>query len=394
MRLAGGRQSFGAATRMGPTREVVAMWMRFLAIISLMMLTVSAAAQQENGDEVVLGSMGADRFVAGGTITVREPVMGDLIAAGGNLSVNTDVGGDLVVAGGDVQLAGVVSQSLYAAGGKVFLDADIARNARVAGGSVSLGTSGQIRGNASLAGGDITVRGPIGGYLQAGGGRLYLDGPIGGDVELAGDRIELGPHARIEGRLKYQSEKDILQASGAEVRGGIERVKDIESTRGELGRFGARRGVGIAWSLGLVVAAGLLAGVWPAQAVRIREFLQQRFAWSVIVGFVTLVCTPVAVILLLVTVIGMPLALTALAGYAVLLLAGYVASGVGVGHFALHRWKDDRVDSTAWRIGAAALGMLLIVVLGRLPWFGWLIVFVALLFGMGALLMQLQRRPA
>lgn len=370
------------------------MLIRILAIISLILSAASAAAQQGNDDEVVLRSMGPDRFVAGGTVSVREPVGGDLIAASGNLSVSTDVGGDLVVAGGDIQLAGVVSQNLYAAGGKIFIDSNIARNARVAGGSVSLGTSGQIKGNASLAGGEITVRGPIGGYLQAGGGSLYLDGPIGGDVELAGDRIELGPHARIEGHLKYQSGEDIRQAPGAEVRGGIERVKGTASTLGEHGRFGARRSVGIAWSLGLVVAAALLAGALPAQGVRIGDFLQQRFGWSVLVGFIALVCTPVAVILLLVTVIGIPLALTALAAYGFLLLAGYVASGVGVGHFALNRWKDERASSTAWRIGAAALGMLLIVVLGRLPWLGSLIVLVALLFGMGALLMQLRRRPA
>lgn len=369
------------------------MWMRGIAIIVLMLLAASSAARQGNDDQVVARSMGPDRFVAGGTVSVRETVVGDLIAAGGNLSVSADVGGDLVIAGGDIQLAGQVSQTLYAAGGKISVDSNVVRNARVAGGSVSLGASGQIQGNASLAGGDITVRGPIGGYLQAGGGHLYLDGPIGGDVELVGDRIELGPNARIEGHLKYQSKKDIRQAAGAEVRGGIERVTGITAPYGDLRRFRSDGMAGVAWSLGLVVAAALLAGVWPTLADRMGTFLQQRFAWSVLVGFIALVCTPVAVILLLVTVIGIPLALAALAGYGLILLAGYVASGVGVGSLALHRWKDERAASTVWRVGAAGLGMLLIVVLGRLPWLGWLIVLAALLFGMGALLMQIRRHP-
>jgi len=353
-----------------------------------MLLAVSAAAVQESNEQVIPRSMGVDRFVAGDTVSVSEAVVGDLIAAGGDISVNTAVGGDLVVAGGDLNLAGTVAQSLYAAGGRIVIEADVARNARVAGGSVSLGPTGRIAGNASLAGGEITVRGPIEGYLQAGGGRLYLDGPIGGDVELTGDRIELGPNARIEGRLTYDSKKDISEASGAVVRGGIERVPGIASAEGSSGGFG------VTWSLGLVIAAALLAGVWPVLADRIGGFLRQRFAWSVLVGFIALVCAPVLVILLLVTVIGIPLALAALAGYGLLLLVGYVASGVGVGNFALHRWQDERATSAVWRVGAAAVGMLFVVLLGRLPWLGWLMVLVAMLFGMGALLMQLRRRLA
>lgn len=364
------------------------MWMRIVATIGLMLLAVSSSTAQESSDTVVQRSMGVDHFIAGDTVSVSEAIVGDLIAASGDLSVNTSVGGDLVVAGGDLNLEGTVAQSLYAAGGKIVIGAEVGRNARVAGGSVSLDPTGRIAGNATLAGGEITVRGPIEGYLQAGGGRLYIDGPIGGDVELTGDRIELGPNARIEGHLKYDSKKDLGEASGAVVRGGIERVTGPASSQPSGGR------AGIIWSLGLVIAAALLAGVWPALADRVGGFLQQRFAWSVLVGFIALVCIPVAVILLLVTVIGIPLALAALAGYGLLLLGGYVASGVGVGNVALHRWKDERASANAWRVGAAAVGMLVIVLLGRLPWLGWLIVLVAMLFGMGALLMQLRRRPA
>jgi cytoskeletal protein CcmA (bactofilin family) len=370
------------------------MWMKTVATIGLMLLAINVAAQQEQGDEVVQHSMGADLFVAGDSVSVSEAVTGDLIAAGGDLSVSSSVGGDLVIAGGNINLTGPVSEGLYAAGGSIAVDADIARNARVAGGSVSLGPGSHVAGNATLAGGRITVRGPIDGYLQAGGGRIYLDGRVGGDVELAGDRIELGPNARIEGRLRYDSRQDIQQAAGAEVQGGIERVKGIASAHGDFDRPDGRGHLGIVWSLGLVLAAALLAGVWPTFADRIGSVLPQRFAWSVLVGFIALVCTPVLVILLLVTVIGIPLALTALAAYGLLLLAGYITSGVGVGTFALHRWKDERATSTAWRVGAAALGMLLVVVVGRLPWLGWLVVLVALLFGMGALLMQLRRSPA
>jgi hypothetical protein len=353
--------------------------------------TTSTAASAD--EQEVRHSMGADRFAAGGRVSVDESVTGDLIAAGGDVTLNAEVGGDLVVAGGSVRLTGSGSQGLYAAGGSVDINARITRNARVAGGSVSLGPIGQIAGNATFAGGEVVVRGGIGGYLQAGGGRVYLDGPVGGDVEVAGESIELGPNARIEGRLRYTSQNEVIRAAGAEVKGGIERLAGEDAARSRFSRF-TGGGLGLAWSLGLMVAAALFAGVLPGLASWLGDTLQQRFGWSLLAGFIALVCIPVATLILLVTLIGAPLAIAAIAAYLALLLTGYVASGVGAGSLALRRWRPERAASTAWRVGAAAVGMFVIVLLGKLPWLGGLVGLAALLLGIGALLMQLRRQPA
>lgn len=356
-------------------------------------LAATASTAASEAEQEVRHAIGTDRFAAGGRVSVNDSVTGDLIAAGGEVTLNAEVGGDLVVAGGNVRLAGSGSQGLYAAGGSIDIDARIARNARAAGGSVSLGSAGQIAGNATFAGGEVVVRGGVGGYLQAGGGRVYLDGPVGGDVEVAAESIELGPNARIEGRLRYTSQNEISRADGAEVKGGIERLASDEAARAKFSRF-AGGGLGVTWSLGLVVAAALLAGVLPGLASRLGDTLRQRFGWSLLAGFIALVGIPVVALILLATLIGAPLAVAAIAGYLALLLTGYVASGVGAGNLALRRWRPERAASTAWRIGAAAVGMFVIVLLGQLPWLGGVVGIVALLLGMGALLMQLRHQPA
>jgi cytoskeletal protein CcmA (bactofilin family) len=355
-------------------------------------LAATASKAASEAEQEVRHAIGTDRFAAGGRVSVNESVTGDLIAAGGELTLNAEVGGDLVVAGGNIRLAGSGSQGLYAAGGRIDIDARIARNARAAGGSISLGSAGQIAGNATFAGGEVVVRGGIGGYLQAGGGRVYLDGLVGGDVEVAGGSIELGPNARIEGRLRYTSQNEISRADGAEVKGGIERLASDEAARARFSRFGG--GLGVTWSLGLLVAAALFAGMLPGLASQLGDTLRQRFGWSLLTGFIALVGIPVVALILLVTLIGAPLAVAAMAGYLALLLTGYVASGVGAGNLALRRWRPERAASTAWRIGAAAVGMFVIVLLGQLPWLGGLVGIVALLLGMGALLMQLRHQPA
>ncbi len=71
-----------------------------------------------------------------------------------------------------------------------------------------------------------------------------------------------------------------------------------------------------------------------------------------------------------------------------LLLLGYVASGVSLGTLAL---GPERGSRTAWRIAAAVAGMLAVSLAARIPYAGWMILLAALLLGLGALLTQLRR---
>ena len=106
-------------------------------------------------------------------------------------------------------------------------------------------------------------------------------------------------------------------------------------------------------------------------------------------GFIELVCIPVAALIFFITLIGAPLGLLALLLYFVLLLLGYVATSVALGDWALQRWKTEAAARTAWRIGAAVLAVLVLALLGSVPWLGGLVAFVALLAGIGAIVLQL-----
>jgi hypothetical protein len=118
-----------------------------------------------------------------------------------------------------------------------------------------------------------------------------------------------------------------------------------------------------------------------------------RWAWSILIGFIGIVCIPVAVVILLVTVVGIPLAMALLAAYFLLLLFGYASSGVAAGGLALRRLAPQR-SSLGWRVLAAAVCMALIILAGRIPILGGIVVLVALLTGVGALLLQLRGAAA
>ena len=361
--------------------------MRMSVIATLSAAFLASAGFADDRSEHRSLERGADRFVSGGSAYVDQPVKGDLIAAGGQLRVAGPVGGDLVLAGGSLRLEGTVDQDAYVAGGQIDVDGTVARNARIAGGSIALGPKARIGGNASLAGGRVETRGSIGGYLQVGAGSVLIDGPVQGDVDAGTGELEIGPQARIAGKLRYTSGKPAKIDPEAQVRGGIERVEPPRRAHG--GRRTFRAGFAI-WTIGLMILAALLAWLLPGFAARVAETARRRFGWSLLAGVVLLIVGPPAIVLLLVTVVGLPLAILGALAYLALLLVGYVAAGVALGNAVAARWRADYAARGAWRAAAAAAGVLVLCLLALVPWLGGFVALVALVAGVGALLLQLR----
>jgi cytoskeletal protein CcmA (bactofilin family) len=367
--------------------------MRTLLFLGLLLVSSTARAADAPAREYVDREAGGDRFTAGGTVNVSAPVAADLLTAGGNVVVDTRVGGDVLAVGGNVRIGGDVDAGVFAAGGDVLLNGRVKRSVRVAGGQVEIGPRAELGGNLSVAGGQVRVEGTVFGYVQVAGGNLVLNGPVGGDVWATGGRITLGPNARIGGRLQYASRAGLQQDPAAIIKGGTERLdfgSERERTQPERKRGGY---LGWIWIAGLMVLAVVLVVVAPAFTARVSGALQRQPWFALLLGFIVLVCAPVAAVILLVTVIGLPLGLLALLAYPVLLLIGYELTAIGISDWTMQRFAAQRMQSVAWRAGAAAVAVLLIGLLARLPAIGLVLAFLALLAGIGALVL-LWRRPA
>jgi cytoskeletal protein CcmA (bactofilin family) len=358
--------------------------------IALALLVACHAAAESHGAEKALleSDLAADHYAAGCPVRSDRPVKGDVFLAGCSVDVQAAVDGDALLAGGDLRIGAPIGQSLYAAGGDLKVDSSVGRNARVAGGKIEIGRQAQIGGNLTAGGGDIRINGAVQGYVRVGGGKVLINGPVAGDVVASSGELELGPDARIDGQLHYASGKELRRDPAARVRGAVERTPFERGWSYE--RAGRRmHRAGWIWSLGLMVIAAVLAVAWPELFGRVGATLRTRFGVSLLAGFVAFVCIPVAALILLLTIIGVPLALNMVLLYFVLLVVGYASTGIGLGDWALSRFGPGAAPGRGRRIAAAALGMLAISLLGRVPFLGALIVLVALLAGLGALVLQL-----
>jgi len=115
---------------------------------------------------------------------------------------------------------------------------------------------------------------------------------------------------------------------------------------------------------------------------------------GLLLGFIALVCVPIAAVILAVTIIGIPLALAVLLLYFLMLIVGYAAVGVMLGDAALGKLRSRDAARVGWRVGAAMSAMLALALLTRIPFVGGLVTFAALLAGLGAIVLVVRARHA
>lgn len=356
-----------------------------------LLLALAVAFPALAADEVTANAtVGGDRFVAGGSVRQSTPVDGDMFGVGGNVDVVASIKGDAVLGGGDVRVREPIKQDLYAGGGNVRIEAPVGGNARLAGGNVEVAAEGTVKGNLSVAGGTIEVRGPVEGHIQAAGGDVLVDSVVGGNVRVAAGQLTLGPNARIGGRVIMRGAENIRQDPAAQVAGGVTR----ERARTREIRRDSWTGMGWAWTLGLVALAAFIAGVFPTGSRQMGDTLRGDPAMALLLGFITLVCVPVAALMLMITIIGIPLGVVVLMLYGVMLIVGYAALAVVVGDAALARLRSADSAQVRWRVGAAAAAMLALALLGKIPYLGGLVIFAAVLAGIGAAVLMFRTHAA
>jgi predicted acyltransferase (DUF342 family) len=363
--------------------------MTLLRIAVLAITIASQAAAREH--ETVSRRLGDDLFMAGGDLRVSEGIPGDAILAGGRIATSGEVRGDQLAAGGQVEVSANVDGGLYVAGGRVRLDGRVGRNARIAGGDVTVGPDADVQGGLTIGAGRAEVRGRVGKYLQVGAGNTRIDGHVGGDVEVASGELNIGPGAVIDGAVTFYGPQPASVAPGAQIKGGVHYVerKWARHGRGLLHGFGLGAWL---WLIGWIVAGSVLLALWPGFSRAVADVAVHRPWMALLTGLLLLVCAPVAIVLSMITVIGIPLALVGICLYLVMLALGYLASAAALGEWLLPRLRRGGEILTQQRILMFVGVMVVLFVLTRIPVVGGAVRLVVILVGVGSLLMAASAR--
>ncbi|MGB3375388.1 MAG: polymer-forming cytoskeletal protein [Microbacterium sp.] len=320
---------------------------------------VAAASETREGPQFytgltvdVSGEVDGDVYVAGQSVTISGDVTGDVIAAAQTITVTGTVDGNVRLAGQDVTITGTVAHS-----GTVF-----AANLTV---SDPASFGDDVVGAVSGA----RIDGEIGRDLLVSVGRLSIDGSIGGN-------------------LTYTSDNDARITEGA-VAGTIERLEPTRIPKVEVSPWAAIVG----WLLGLLYAlvalslVTLLAGLlFPRWLQQVTGHLLPSPGKALLVGFVATIAIPGALLSLLVTIVGAPLALFGILVWLLLTLASFVYAAFYLGRLVL---RGGQRPVTRSLIG----GAILIAAL-QIPWLNIAVWLAMVFFGLGAQLLEFHsQRP-
>lgn len=305
----------------------------------------------------------------GGTVTVESgETVSSVSGVYGTIVIEGTVTGDVAGVAGDIVIrdGGVVEGNLEAAAG----------NIRIAGtveGDVSTGT-GSIH---------LTETGTVGGNFEVGAGNVRIDGTINGDAQVGAEAIRLGEPATIAGSLTYDGD---LEGNRDAVQGDITRDRSLGPTLfTDLQPVATWIFTVNAFILNLLLGV-LLLGLFPKFSDRVATRVETDPAKTGLVGFGVLLGIPILLILVAITVIGIPLSIIGV-------LAFLVFSWIGLvyGRFAIGSWLLSYADvDNKW--AALAVGLLLAVFLGQIPIIGGLLNFIIFLLGLGALVIGLVTR--
>ena len=342
-------------------------------------------------------------YAAGGQVRPVEAVRGDFAAAGGRVILDQPVGGDAALVGGSVDVRAPVGDDLRAAGGDITIESAVGGELFATGGNVTLARAATVTGGATVYGGNITIDGRVDGRLMANAQRIRINGDIRGDVRLGAGEIELGPLARIGGALRYSSGSELKRAEGATIAGVVTREDASASQRRGGGRGnGAERDGGIgaraSWAgtlffyLSLMASTAVLLLIAPSFAIHTAERIRATPWVAMAVGLGAVLAVPVLAVLLLVTVLGIPLGIMVLSLYPVLLLAGFVVGSLFIARLLPVAMRQPVSDALSRNLGYAALALLLILLLGRLPGVGGALIALLSLAGIGACVLELHGR--
>lgn len=364
-----------------------------LLIVLLAVSLPGFALERRHGDFVTVAANETidDTLVASGNIVRMEgAINGDLVAFGGSVEVRGTVNGDLMTFAKRTAVSGTVKGNIYDFSSSLDLDGQLGHSLYGFVQSLRVNERGHVGEGVLVAAGDFSLEGEVNRSVTIYAGNADVSGSIGRELTMSGENLTLTNTARIGGNLSASVHqlKNVHIADGATITGKRDLQVRVRHSRFARPKFYFYQAVWLAaamlvgW-LGLV----LFPGFFQASTHEVGS------GWrSFGLGIGVLAGVPVAIIVIAITLVGLPVSFMLLAAYLVAIYLAKLWVGAFLGRLLLKPAGDTKSD---WLLGLL-VGLLILTIVGFVPYLGGLVRFAVVCLGLGAFAWQLYRvsRPA
>ena len=335
-----------------------------------------------------------------GTVNIAktEVINDDLFIGAQTVEINGTVNGDVFIGAQTVKVTGIINGSLHTGANLLILDGIVKGN--VYAGAQNVMVSGAAIGGSLLVGAatvNIDKDTSIGGSIMAGAGTLTVNSQVKRSVYAGAGNLTIGSDTKIGKDLYYTSNENqgqtnisgdakiagsIYKSEMKTAQGGVDNKAVKKQTSAFFGKFKVVASI-ISFA-GALLIGFLYLKFFGKHFTQTVNLVSKSFWKSLGLGFLITIAFIPGLIILLVTVIGIPLAGLA---FLTLLFYSYIAKIIVGAVFG--NWISLKFSWKTSVFGTFALGLLLIYIIRLIPVIGFLTGMVVLWIGLGALTLQM-----
>lgn len=335
---------------------------------------IGSTIRINKGDSIANNVIAAGQFV-----DVYGYLGNDLYAAARNLVINGHISDDAIVAGRSVTVTGTVGDMLVAAGETVLINGEVNGDLFAAGAEVHIAPNAHIHGNVALAGSRLVFEGgTIDGWMRISGSEVELNGSVGNYVELYGNNFTFGENYQPQSGTTITATEELDRNAMGNAPEDLQIVVNKENA------WGPVFFIGIWFYVSLLITGLILILIFRQTTIDLNRFSTERYVKNTGIGFLLLIGVPIAVAVTFILILTIPLSLILLTLYGLALFIGYLLVAVTLGTRGIRFFKTEETFSDyLWGL---ALGIIIILLLGLIPYVGWAINLILMIFGLGTLI--------
>jgi cytoskeletal protein CcmA (bactofilin family) len=347
-----------------------------LSLVGAVLLVIFGGARAQAWTEFKSGNEATvsegdtlDRSLWAGarTIEIAGTVNGDVFCGAMPLNISGTVKGDVICGAQTVNISGTV-------------EGDI----RVGAQTITTDSNSKIGGDASFGATDTYLNGSIGRDLAVGGNTVRLYGNVGRDIRGTMNHLNLASTAKVGGGIDYTSNDKINMANGAEVSGKVTQTLPDEGKKAwvHLGWLG--NALALIFALLLLVTALVITALLPRLVQTVSRQGLERPWWVLLTGFLASIFVPIIIVLLMLTIIGIPLGILLLLGWMMVALTSGLFAANYIGRVIWHTQRNPLMT--------VLIGGVVLLILFMIPYVGFFMMLVAFWIGSGMVLLELKDR--
>lgn len=332
-------------------------------------------------------------YLAGGEPKFLGNIDGDVVIVGNDIDVSGNVNGDVFSAGGNLNIKGNVSGDVRVVGGTIVVEKNISGDLVVIGSEIKIMPGAVVDGDLILIGASVSLENETKTHVRIISGVTLISGKLVGTANVTSEKIDILKNAEISGELSYFSPRQAILEEGSKVSGSVSFNK-VDSIR----ENGLVQHTIVSflnfWMLFRFVTTLILTFV----LVYVFKIFSQRTAlksvetfWkSLLIGLVSFIFIPVAVVIFLASLILFPIAILLGMVYVGIFIISTSIAGIALGALMKKTFSKNKNLEVSFQ--TATLGVIILTLLQFVPVLGDITRFVFILAAFGSVWFYLYEK--